>query len=463
MNSRQDRASAPARQAADEILPPARMAVLALQHVLVMYSGAIAVPFIIGSALKLSQDQIAYLIQADLITCGIATLIQTIGFWRFGIRMPLMQGLTFACISPVIAIASDPGLAAAGEGAGLRAVYGAVIASGVFAILVAPLGKYIVRLFPPAVVGSVLLVIGMSLIPVAIQYAMGGFVKDAGAPAYIGLAFLVLAVVLAINVFGRGFIRNISVFIGLAVGVVVAGLTGMLDLSRVGHAPAFAAVMPFAFGAPTFHLVPILTLTLVNVVTWVESIGDSIVVGEMIGRRPSDRAISDLIRADGLATVIGGAMNSFQYTAFSENVALVSITGVKSRFIVALAGAFLIVLGLSPYLASIAAALPKPVVGGAGFVMFGTLVVVGIKTLHGVDFEGSYRNFIVVGLTVAMAMIPLTKPEFFQFMPAWSQVVFKSSVILGAVTAIVLNALLNGVGYRVEAHGAASPAHSLAD
>jgi uracil-xanthine permease len=286
---------------------------------------------------------------------------------------------------------------------------------------------------------------GLSLLPVAIQYAQGGFVEDAGRPAYVGLAFLVLAAIVLLNVFGRGFVRNIAVFLGLVVGVVLAGFMGMLDFSAVPNAAPVALVTPFYFGAPTFHLVPILTMCLVVAITWVESIGDTIVVGDMVGRKATHRTISDLLRADGLSTMIGGIMNSFPYTAFSENVALVSITGVKSRWTVALAGGFLILLGLSPVLATAIASLPKPVVGGAGFVMFGTLVVVGVKTLQRTDFDSTFNNFMVVGLSVAMAMITIVKPDFFGFMPDWSQVVFHSPVIMGALTAIALNGALNGI------------------
>ncbi len=431
--------------AVDEVLPAGKMAALALQHVLVMYTGAVAVPFIIGSVLNLTQAQIAFLIQADLITCGFATIIQTVGVWRFGVRMPLMQGVTFASISPIIAIASDPSIGASGPNAGLQAVYGSVIAAGIFAIVMAPIGKQVVRIFPPVVVGAVLTCIGLSLLPVAIQYAAGGFVEDAGAPGYIALAFFVLAVIIAINVFARGFLRNIAIFLGLIAGVAAAGLFGMLDLSGVKGTEAVAIITPFHFGMPTFHLVPILTMCLVVAITWVESIGDTIVVGDMVGRKPTAGTISDLLRADGLATLLGGVLNSFPYTAFSENVALVSITGVKSRWVVALAGVFLVVIGLSPFLAATVAALPKPVVGGAGFVMFGTLVVVGIKTLKPVDFDSTFKNFIVVGISVSMCLIPVLNPKFFQFMPDWSQVLFSSPVIMGALTAILLNLLLNGV------------------
>jgi xanthine/uracil permease len=249
--------------------------------------------------------------------------------------------------------------------------------------------------------------------------------------------------------------RNIAIFIGLVLGVIVSGFAGMLDLGAAGNAPAVSIITPFHFGMPTFHLVPIATMCLVVAITWVESIGDAIVVGDMVNRKPTAGTISDLIRADGLSTMLGGILNSFPYTAFSENVALVSITGVKSRWVVALAGGILVVVGLSPFLATTVAALPKPVVGGAGFMMFGTLVVVGMKTLKSVDLDASFKNFIVVGISVAMCMIPIMNDKFFHFMPNWSQVLFTSPLIMGAVTAIVLNILLNGVQAKNTALAAA--------
>lgn len=430
---------------ADERFPMPRMIVLGLQHVCVMISGSVAVPFIIGSALGLSPRDISMLISAGLLTCGIATVIQSVGIWKFGIRLPLMQGVTFASVTPIIAIASDPALASAGPQAIMQAIYGAIIAAGVFAILAAPFAAYIIRLLPPVVVGSVLAVIGVSLMPVAIQYASGGYVEDAGAARYVVLAFAVLAVILLINRLARGFLANIAILVGLVAGLVVAVITGMADFSVVGEASWVAVTTPLYFGMPSFHAVPILTLCLVMTITWVESAGGAILVGEMAGRPARSRDIGNLIRADGASTVVGGMLNSFPYTAFSENIALISITGVKSRWVVGLAGVMLACLGLFPKLSAIVASLPKPVVGGAGLMMFGVLFAAGVKTLKSVDFEKDLRNFLVVGLSVCAAMIPIAKPDFFHFMPDWTRVVFDSSVVLGANTAIVLNLLFNGI------------------
>lgn len=430
---------------ADEHFPLPKMLVLSLQHLCVMISGTVAVPFIIGSALGLSPQEIAMLVSAGLFTCGIATVIQSVGFWKFGIRLPLMQGVTFASVTPIIAIGTDPVLASAGPAVIMQAIFGAIIAAGIFALIAAPFASYIIRLLPPVVVGSVLIVIGVSLMPVAIQYVMGGYVADAGAPHYIALAFGVLMVILLVNRLARGFLANIAILVGLGSGLLAASLSGMTDFSAVNDASWIAVTPPFFFGAPSFHLVPILTMCLVVTITWVESAGGSILVGEISGRPARGKDIGNLIRADGLSTIIGGVFNAFPYTAFSENIALINITGVKSRWVVGLAGVILVFLGLFPKLSALVASLPKPVVGGAGLMMFGVLFAAGIKTLKNVDFDTDLRNFLVVGLSLAAAMIPIASPNFFHFMPSWSQVIFESSVVLGANTAILLNLLFSGI------------------
>lgn len=430
---------------ADERFPLPRMLILSLQHLCVMISGTVAVPFIIGSALGLAPQEIAMLVSAGLFTCGIATVIQSVGFWKFGIRLPLMQGVTFASVTPIIAIGTDPVLASAGSAAIMQAIFGAIIAAGIFALIAASFASHIIRLLPPVVVGSVLSVIGVSLMPVAIQHVMGGYVADAGAPHYIALAFGVLVVILLVNRLARGFLANIAILVGLGAGLLAAILSGMADFSAVNDAAWIAVTPPFFFGAPSFHLVPVLTMCLVVTITWVESAGGAILVGDIAGRPAKGQDIGNLIRADGASTIIGGVLNAFPYTAFSENIALINITGVKSRWVVGLAGILLACLGLFPKLSALVASLPKPVVGGAGLMMFGVLFAAGVKTLKVVDFDSDLRNFLVVGLSLGAAMIPIASPDFFHFMPDWSRVVFDSSVVLGANTAILLNLLFNGI------------------
>lgn len=429
----------------NELFPAHKMFALGLQHVLVMYAGAIAVPFIIGKAIGLRPEDIAFLISADLLTCGIATLIQAVGFWRFGIRLPLMQGVSFISVTPIIAIGTSPALLEAGPDAAMQVIYGSIIVAGIFAIIVAPFARYIIRLFPPLVVGSMLMVIGTSLMPVAIGYVAGSEAGESASLETLALALGVLVVIIAVNRLGRGLLANLAMLIGLLAGLTAAAITGMVDFSQVRDAKWFAVITPFHFGAPRFELAPSLTMCLVVMITWVESTGDALFIGNLVKKPVHGRHISDLIRADGLATIIGGVLNSFPYTAFSENVALVNITGVKSRWVIAAAGVIIACLGLFPKLGAVFAALPDAVVGAAGFMMFGVLFSAGIKMLQNVDFESGLGNFTVVGLTIIMSLIPIVHPDFFAFMPDWSHVIFNSNIMLGALTVISMNLIINGL------------------
>lgn len=434
----------------NEVFAPSKMFALGLQHVLVMYAGAIAVPFIIGTALNLRSQDIAFLISADLLTCGIATLIQAVGFWKFGVRLPLMQGVSFISVTPIIAIGTSPELLSAGPDAAMQVIYGSILVAGVFAILVAPFARFVIQLFPPLVVGTMLMIIGTSLMPVAINYVAGSSAGESAVPTTLLLALGVLVVIILINRLGRGLLSNLSMLIGLVFGLIVAAMFGMADFSGVKDAAWFAIITPFHFGAPKFELAPSITMCLVVMVTWVESAGDAIFIGKLVGKPAKGKDISNLIRADGLATIVGGALNSFPYTAFSENVALVSITGVKSRWVIATAGVIIACLGLFPKLGATFAALPAPVIGAAGFMMFGVLFSAGAKMLQEVDFDKGLGNFTVLGLSVIVSLIPTVHPGFFEFMPEWTHVLFNSNVMLGALMAIGLNLIINGL-YRPDA------------
>lgn len=422
----------------DELLPFPRMLPLAVQHVLVMYMGAITTPLVIGRVLALPAAQTATLIQADLLTSGAATILQTIGTRWLGARLPLMQGVSFATVSCVTGIASS---VTSHDNAGLRTVYGAVIVAGLAAMLAAPLGRHIMRFFPPVVVGTSLAIMGLSLLPVAIDQIVPSAGAHAGRTLLVAMSVFASAIVLSI--IGRGVFKNLAVIIGVGVGLVVAFAAGQLTPHLSGMPPLLAPVKPLPFGWPIFQLMPSLSMIVIVAITWVESIGDAVVVGEMTGRHATPKLVSRLLRADGLATLLGGIMGSFPYTAFSENVALLSITGVRSRWIVALAGGILCVLGLSPFLATAVASLPPAVAGGAGLMIFGTLMMVGIQMLASLDLKPGNKPFIVASVSIVLAMAIVMKPDFFIFMPKWTQPVLQSPVVTGCVSAIVLNILFS--------------------
>ena len=420
----------------DEVLPYGEMALLGLQHVLVMYAGAIAVPLIVGGVLRLPKDQIAFLINADLFACGVATLIQSVGLWRFGIRLPVVMGVTFAAVGPLVAMAAS--------GVAITGIFGAVIAAGVFTMLAAPFVSRLVRYFPPLVTGTVITVIGITLLRIGINWAGGGVgAKDFGDPLNLAVVALVLATILAINKLFTGFIANIAVLLGLVAGFAAGMALGMVDLAGVRDADWIALVYPFRFGPPSFELGAIVSLCVVMIVVMIESTGMFLALGEICDKRIGTSEIARGLAADGLGTLIGGVFNTFPYTSFSQNVGLVGVTGVKSRWVVAVAGVILIVLGLLPKLGTIVASIPQPVLGGAGLVMFGMVAATGIRILARVDY-GRRHNLLIIAVSIAVGMIPLVAPTFFAQVPRWLGPVVNTGITLATISALLLNVLFNG-------------------
>ncbi|MEU1291623.1 nucleobase:cation symporter-2 family protein [Streptomyces sp. NPDC005840] len=417
----------------DEVPPVHRLTAFGLQHVLAMYAGAVAVPLIVGGAMKLPPADLAYLITADLLVCGIATLVQCVGFWRFGVRLPIMQGCTFAAVSPMVLIGTT--------GGGLPAIYGSVIVAGLAIVLLAPVFGRLLRFFPPLVTGTVILIIGLSLLPVAGNWAAGGAgAADFGAPGNLALAAFVLAVVLGVQRFAPPFLSRIAVLVGITVGLAVAVPFGFTDFGGVGDADWLGVSTPFHFGAPVFRVSAIVSMLVVALVTMTETTGDLIAVGEMTGREVEPRTLSDGLRADGLSTVLGGVFNTFPYTAYAQNVGLVGMTRVRSRWVVAAAGGMLVLLGLLPKLGAVVAAIPAPVLGGAGLVMFGSVAASGLRTLARVDLTGGDR-LTVVAVSVAVGLLPVGVPTVYARFPDWFQTVMNSGISAGCLTAIVLNLL----------------------
>jgi uric acid transporter len=426
-------------QPVDEVLPPGQLLVLGLQHVLVMYAGAVAVPLILGSALKLPKEQVALLINADLFACGVATLIQSIGVWKFGIRMPVMMGVTFASVGPMLAMASDPEL-------GLLGIYGAVIAAGIVGIVIAPMVSRLLPLFPPVVTGTIIAVIGISLMRVGINWAAGGQPTAAGYgdPFNLLVALVVLIAILLITKYVKGFFGNIAVLLGIAVGFVIALAFGKVSFSGLEQAKWVDLIYPFQFGMPRFDLVAGLTMTLVMIVVMIESTGMFLALGELTGKRVTQELLARGLRADGVGTLIGGLFNTFPYTSFSQNVGLVGVTGVRSRWVTAVGGAILIAFGIFPKMGHVVASVPQFVLGGAGIVMFGMVAATGIKILGGVNYVEQRANPYIIAISVGFGMIPLVADKFFQYMPKGLSPLLHSGILLASIAAVVLNLYFNG-------------------
>jgi uric acid transporter len=456
--------SAPARPArrsvkhpVDEFLPVPQLAAYGLQHVLAFYAGAVIVPILLASAIKLDQDQLIHLINADLFTCGIASIIQSVGFWKIGVRLPLLQGVTFTAVSPMIAI----GLAEGGGTRGLVTIYGSVIVAGLVTFLLAPYFGRLIRYFPPVVTGSVITIIGIALLPVAATDAVQN-----GNPAgplsgkALAYAMFTLGVIVVIQRVFKGFVATVAVLLGLVIGTVVALIFGDASFDTVGNSKWVGVTTPFHFGAPRFALTAIISMLVVMMITAVETTGDVFATGEIVQKRVGSEDVTRALRADGLATTLGGILNSFPYTCFAENVGLVRLTGIRSRFVVAAAGCIMILLGLLPKAAAIVANVPLSVLGGAALAMFATVAVVGFQTLGRVDFN-DHRNVVIVASSVALAMLVTVKSDLFTVVPGgrWSEMIFNSGITLGSLTAIFLNLVFFHLGKSFGPAVAGQPGH----
>ncbi|MBM7061949.1 purine permease [Pseudomonas sp. UL073] len=409
-----------------------------LQHVLTMYGGIVAVPLILGQAAGLSPAEIGLLIAASLFAGGLATLLQTLGLPFFGCQLPLVQGVSFAGVATMIAILGTQG------GGGLPAVLGAVMAASLIGLLITPVFSRITKFFPPMVTGVVITTIGLTLMPVAARWAMGGNsnAPDFGSMANIGLAAVTLVIVLVLSKLGSATISRLSILLAMVIGTLIAVSLGMADFSKVSEGPMVALPSIFHFGMPTFHVAAIISMCIVIMVTLVETSADILAVGEIIETKVDSKRLGNGLRADMLSSVLAPIFGSFTQSAFAQNVGLVAVTGVKSRYVVATGGLILVTLGLLPVMGRIVAAVPTSVLGGAGIVLFGTVAASGIRTLAKVDYRNN-MNLIIVATSIGFGMLPIAAPSFYHAFPSWFATIFHSGISSAAIMAIGLNLLFN--------------------
>ncbi|WP_043196686.1 nucleobase:cation symporter-2 family protein [Pseudomonas putida] len=409
-----------------------------LQHVLTMYGGMIAVPLIIGQAAGLSAGDVGLLIAASLFAGGLATLLQTLGIPFFGCQLPLVQGVSFASVATMVAIIGNDGTS------GMQVVFGAVIVSSLVGLLITPLFSRIIKYFPPLVTGIVITTIGLTLMPVTARWAMGGNSQaaDFGSPANIGLAAFTLASVLLLSKLGSASLSRLSILLAIVIGTLAAMATGMADFSQALQGPWVAMPEVLHFGAPQFQVAAILSMLIVIVVTMVETSADILAVGEIISTPVDSKRLGNGLRADMISSALAPLFGSFTQSAFAQNVGLVAVTGVKSRYVVASAGLILVTLGLLPVMGRLVAAVPTAVLGGAGLVLFGTVAASGIRTLAQVDYRNN-MNLIIVATSIGFGMIPIAAPGFYHHFPTWFETIFHSGISSAAIMAILLNLLFN--------------------
>lgn len=414
-----------------------KAAVLGLQHLLAMYAGAVAVPLLIGTGLNFNSEQMTYLISIDIFMCGIATLLQLTVNRFFGIGLPVVLGCAIQAVAPLIMIGSDKGIGA---------IYGSIIASGIFVVLVSGIFSKIKKLFPPLVTGTVITVIGLTLVPVAVEKMGGGLAADPefGNSTSLLLAFTTIALIIVIQVWGRGFIKSIAVLVGLVGGTILAAILGQVDLAPVGEATWFHFPQPFYFGTPTFDISSIVLMIIISIVSMVESTGVYFALGDITGKHIGEEELKKGYRAEGLAVILGGIFNTFPYTGFSQNVGLVQLSGIKTRRPIYYSAFFLIALGLLPKVGAIAQIIPEPVLGGGMLVMFGMVAVQGMRMLSKVDYNND-KNLLIIAISIGFGLGFNMMPTLFQHMPETVRMFTGNGIVMSSLTAIILNLLFNGL------------------
>ncbi|MEY9849236.1 xanthine permease [Streptacidiphilus sp. BW17] len=434
----------PGTHPVDELLSPPKLVAYGLQHIAAMYAGVVAPPLIVGTACGLTGAELTLLIGAALLTSGLATLLQTLGVWRVGSRLPFVNGISFAGVAPMLSIVkqSHPGQA-------LPAIYGALLIAGAATFFVAPWFGKLNRFFPPVVSGTVITLIGLSLFPVAAGWAEGGnsAAPDYGSASNIALAGVTLLVVLVLNRFLAGFLGSISILLGLVAGTLLAIPLGKSNFGAISQVPVFAVPSPFHFGAPTFQAGAIISMLIVMLVSMTESTADLLALGEIVDRPADARTIEGGLRADGAATVLAACLNGFAATAFAQNIGLIALTRVRSRFVVATSGVILILLGLFPVAGALVNVVPQPVLGGAGLALFGAVTASGIRTLTAAKLEEN-GNLLTVAVALGFGVLPIAAPTFYAHFPQLVQTVMNSGISAGCLVAITLNVFFNQLGRR---------------
>ncbi|VHL97684.1 nucleobase:cation symporter-2 family protein [Streptococcus pyogenes] len=410
-------------------------AVLGLQHVLSMYAGSILVPIMIAGALGYSARELTYLISTDIFMCGVATFLQLKLTKHTGVGLPVVLGCAFQSVAPLSIIGAQ-------QGSG--AMFGALIASGIYVILVAGIFSKISRFFPPIVTGSVITVIGLSLVGVAMGN-MGDNVKEPTAQSMM-LSLLTIVIILLVQKFTKGFVKSISILIGLVAGTLVSAMMGLVDTTPVVEASWIHVPTPFYFGMPTFEITSIVMMCIIATVSMVESTGVYLALSDLTNDQLDEKRLRNGYRSEGIAVFLGGLFNTFPYTGFSQNVGLVQISGIKTRRPIYYAAGILVVIGLLPKFGAMAQMIPSPVLGGAMLVLFGMVALQGMQMLNRVDFQKNEYNFIIAAVSIS-AGLGFNGTNLFASLPETAQMFLTNGIVIATLTSVVLNLLLNSKDY----------------
>ncbi|MCU9811522.1 MULTISPECIES: uracil-xanthine permease family protein [Paraclostridium] len=407
---------------------------LGFQHIVAAFGGIVAVPLVIGPAIGVDVRTTAMLVSATIFVAGLATIIQARGIYKIGAKLPCIMGTSFTFVGPAITVGTSMGLAG---------IFGATILGSFIEMILSRFIKPLMKFFPPVVTGTVVTLIGLTLVPVSMDWCAGGI----GSPTYgsitnICIALMVMVIVVGFNIYGKGVLSSSSILIGMFVGYLVCISIGLVDFSPIKEAswvglPGIPVILEHGV---KFSLAGVAPFIIAYLVTTIETVGCLIAIGEASDIKTSSEQLSKGVLADGLGSFLAGFFGVCPNTTFSQNIGLIPITKVASRHVVIISGVIMMLLGIFPKLGALVASIPSPVLGGAGIVMFGVVAASGIKTLSKVNINN--RNLIIISVSIALGLGITTRPELLTVLPESLKLLFGSGISTGTIFAVMLNILL---------------------
>ena len=416
----------------DDVAPLREALPLGLQHVLAMFLSNIAVPLIIANAIGMTVGDRPKLVQVALLMAGLATIVQAYPIGLIGARIPMVMGTSFAFLGGIISIATQYNLETA---------LGACLAAAVIEIILGVAYRPVSRIFPPLTAGIVVILIGLTLMPVGLDYAAGGpKAADYGASHHLWIAAITFSVTLVLNQWFRGFLSYASIIIGAAIGYGVAYAWGQVDFAGVGQSDwlRLPALLPYGI---EFRLGPIVLMSCIYVISALETMGDISATMAALGRSPSDRCMAGGLVADGVMSGLAAVFGAFPNTSYSQNVGLVHFTGIASRHVAALGGGILVVLGLIPKVGAAVATIPPSVIGGVGIIMFSMIFASGITIIHR-RVVLNQRNLVILAVSVGLGLSVQFRPDVLAHAPNWAKTLFGQGLVIGGMAGVLLHALI---------------------
>lgn len=415
----------------DDDLDLPKKILFGLQHIFAAFGGIIVVPLVIATSLGFNSKVTTALISASILGSGLATIIQAKGVGKIGARVACIMGTDFTFVSPAISV---------GSVLGLPGIIGATILGSLFEVILSFFIKPLMKFFPPLVTGTVVALIGLTLLPVSIDWAAGG----TGSANYASLenlavAMFVLVITLLLNNYGKGMISSASILIGIVVGYIVCIPLGLVDFTPIKEASWLSFPKILEFGV-TFDAKAVMAFIPAYFVATIGTVGCLKAIGETSNIDIGDKRVAAGVLSDGVGSALGGLVGSCPNTSFSQNIGIISLTKVASRHVAVMAGILLVILGFLPKVAAIITGIPNPVLGGVGIMMFGTVAAAGIRTLSNIKL--TERNLLIIAISMGLGLGVTFRPDVIHNLPEAIRMIFSSGISTGTIAALILNAVL---------------------